>query len=94
MAYTISCSLPWRMKWMGHFFFFDVFIIRAHKSLVFRIFRKPMATDIFIHSNSYHAGEHKMTGIKYPMNTLTKYPVTDHNRDIGTGGNRTYVKGQ
>jgi hypothetical protein len=65
----------------------DISITRAHDRLQFGIFRKPMAMDthMLIHSNSCHPVEHKMSGINYLTNRLTKYPITDHSRHIEIG---------
>jgi hypothetical protein len=62
--------------------FLDTTISRAYDCLQFRIYRKPTANNVLIHSNSCHPAEHNMSGKNYLINRLVAYPINDHNRNI------------
>jgi hypothetical protein len=60
--------------------FLDLIIDRAPDHLQFGIYRKPTTTDILINGNSCHSMKHKTACVKYLINRLKTYPITEHNK--------------
>jgi hypothetical protein len=48
--------------------------------LLFSVFRKPSATDVIINCHSCHPPEHKNLAIKFLVNRVQNYPVSDGGR--------------
>jgi hypothetical protein len=61
--------------------FLDLTVTRQHNRFQFGIYRKNTATDILLRNNSCHPTEHKMSGIKYLINRISTYPLTNKNRN-------------
>jgi hypothetical protein len=56
--------------------YLDITIHHKDKNFEFSIYRKPTQTDIIIPNSSCHPYKHKLSGIKYLLNTLHTYPRT------------------
>jgi DNA-directed RNA polymerase subunit L len=57
--------------------FLDLTIHRRNKTVEFEIYRKPTHTDIIIPIDSCHPCEHKISAIKYLINRVNTYPITE-----------------
>ena len=62
--------------------FLDVSILKNNESLEFKIYRKTTATNTIIPSNSNQPTEHKHSAIRYLLNRLYSYPVTDTYKQV------------
>jgi hypothetical protein len=55
----------------------DLTIHQRNKKLECEIYRKPTHTDIIIPNDSCHPFEHKTSAIKYLINRVNTYPITN-----------------
>jgi hypothetical protein len=62
--------------------FLDITIHRGKEKLEFAIYRKQTQTNIIIPNNSCHPWEHKTASIKYLMNRLNTYPITNKAKNM------------
>ena len=62
--------------------FLDISILKNSESFEFKIHRKPTAADTIIPSDSNHPPEHKLSAIRYLINRLHSYPVTDAYKQV------------
>ena len=62
--------------------FLDISILKNNESFEFKIYRKPTATDTISPSDSNHPPEHKHSAIRYLLNRLHSYPITDTYRQV------------
>jgi hypothetical protein len=60
--------------------YLDITIHRRNNQFEFSIYRKLMQTDIIIPNSSCHPYEHKLSGIRYLVNRLNTYPITDKSK--------------
>jgi ribosomal protein S25 len=60
--------------------YLDITIENRHNTLTFGIYRKPTTTDIIIHNSSCHPHEHKNSAIKYLVNRMNTYPISEDNQ--------------
>jgi hypothetical protein len=60
--------------------YLDITIHRRNNQFEFSIYRKPTQTDIIIPNSSCHPYEHKLSGIRYLVNRLNTYPITDKSK--------------
>jgi hypothetical protein len=60
--------------------YLDITIHRKNNQFEFSIYRKPTQTDIIIPSSSCHLYEHKLSGIRYLVNRLNTFPITDKSK--------------
>jgi hypothetical protein len=60
--------------------YLDITIHQRNNQFEFSIYRKPTQTDIIIPNSSCHPYEHKLSGIKYLVNRLNTYLITDKSK--------------
>jgi hypothetical protein len=60
--------------------FLDVSIHRHVQSIKLGIYRKPTATDIIIPWDSNHPTEHKLAAIRFLINRVHTYPISEENK--------------
>ena len=58
----------------------NISILRNNESFEFKIYRKPTTTDTIIPSDSNHPPEQKLSTIRFLVNRLHSYPITDIHR--------------
>jgi hypothetical protein len=62
--------------------FSDITIQKEKDNLSFNIYRKPTTTDIIIPGDSCHPQEQKHTAIKYLINRMNTYSLSDDNKEV------------
>jgi hypothetical protein len=61
--------------------YLDLTITNKHNKLAFGNYRKPTNTDLIIPNNSCHPHEHKKSAIRYLINRMITYPITQENKN-------------
>jgi hypothetical protein len=62
--------------------FLDITIAKESNKLSFSVYRKPTATDTIIHARSCHPPEHKQAAVRFLMNRLNTYDLSNDNKRI------------
>jgi hypothetical protein len=60
--------------------FLDITVTKSQDGLSFKIYRKPMTTDIVIPNNSCHPREHNTAAIRYYCNRMNTYKLTPESK--------------
>jgi hypothetical protein len=60
--------------------FLDITIAKECNKLSFSIYRKPTATDTIIPARSCHPPEQKQAAVRFLMNRLNTYDLSDENK--------------
>jgi len=56
--------------------FLDITILQHLNVIETKIYRKQTTTDCIIPADSCYPGEHKITGIRFLLNRIMKYPIS------------------
>jgi len=62
--------------------FLDITIQKGIENLSFDIYRKPITTDTIIPSDSCHQPEHKHAAIRYLVNRMNRYSLSDSSKEV------------
>jgi hypothetical protein len=60
--------------------YLNIIIINTHDKLTSNIYRKPTTTDKIIHNDSCHPQVHKYSAIRYLINRMNTYPISNENK--------------
>jgi hypothetical protein len=80
IIYIIKLNSQWK-KEINKINFLDLSIEKTHNNLQLGIYRKPAATDLIIHYDSWHPYEHKRAAINFLINRMNTYPLSYDNKN-------------
>jgi hypothetical protein len=74
IQYTIEKQINNKLNYL------DITIENSHNTPTFSTHRKPTTTDLIIHDDSCHPPEHKNSAIRYLINRLNTYAISEDNQ--------------